>query len=142
MADAIANPLNKDIDLRQSFRNYESGIAFDNARRAAVFAAIFMLAGWSLDWVVFPHKAWDFLLIRALCAILLGGVFLHLGRFKNPKIAHQVAHGIAQQVRAVELEPGVPAVDATGADLHLGQRGQLRQPGVGEAHGLDRKSVV
>ncbi len=95
MADAIANPLNKDADLRQSFRSYESGIAFDNARRAAVFAAIFMLAGWSLDWVVFPHKAWDFLLIRALCAILLGGVFLHLGRFKNPTIAHQVAQGIA-----------------------------------------------
>jgi signal transduction histidine kinase len=95
MADALANPLNKDVGLRLAFRKYESGIAFGNARRAAVFAAIFMLAGWSLDWVVFPHMAWDFLLIRAVCAILLGGVFLHLGRFKNPIIAHQVAQGIA-----------------------------------------------
>ena len=95
MADALANSLNKDAALRQAFREYESGIAFGNARRAAMFAGIFMLAGWSLDWVVFPHKAWCFLLIRAICAALLAGVFLHLGRFKNPKIAHLIAQGIA-----------------------------------------------
>ena len=60
--------------LRQAFRNYEHGIALDNARRAAVFAAIFMLAGWSLDLVVFTDQAWTFLLIRTLCALLLVGI--------------------------------------------------------------------
>jgi signal transduction histidine kinase len=81
--------------LRNAFREYESGVAFDNARRAAVFAAIFMLAGWSLDWVVFPEKAWNFLLIRATCAILLGIVFLLIGRLKSPVLRHQVAQGVA-----------------------------------------------
>ncbi|MEO8613499.1 MAG: ATP-binding protein [Luteolibacter sp.] len=95
MPDTTANPLDKIVDLRQAFRDYESGIALENARRAAVFAAVFMLAGWSLDWVVFPEKAWDFLLIRAICSILLGTVFFLIGRFKNRAISHQISQGIA-----------------------------------------------
>jgi signal transduction histidine kinase len=81
--------------LRKAFREYESGIAVVNARRAAVIAAIFMLAGWSLDWVVFPEYAWTFLLIRAMCAILLGGVFFQLGHLRQSKVASHFAQGIA-----------------------------------------------
>ena len=95
MADAIANPLDKDAGLRQAFREYESGIAFDNARRAAVFAAAFMLAASSLDWVILTSRALDFLLIRAICAILLGLIFLYLGKRERTPVSTIVAQGIA-----------------------------------------------
>ena len=68
MAEANVNPLDGEAELRQSFRDYESRIAYDNARRAAVFAALFMLAASSLDWVILTERALDFLLIRSVCA--------------------------------------------------------------------------
>ena len=95
MPEADIHARSPEESLRLAFREYENGIAINNARRAAVFAAIFMLVGWSLDWVVFPERAWQFLLIRATCAVLLGGVFHLLGRLKNPIISHQIAQGIA-----------------------------------------------
>lgn len=95
MPEPIVIPLEKTADLRQAFREYESVIALENARRAAVFAAVFMLAGSSLDWVVFPNKAWYFLLIRAICSILLGMVFFLLGQIKNRTISHQISQAIA-----------------------------------------------
>lgn len=95
MVELSDNPLDKGAGLRKAFRDYESRISLDNARRAAVFAAIFMLAGWSLDWVVFPEKAWDFLFIRSLCATLLGGVYLHLSWSRNLRTTHQMAQCIA-----------------------------------------------
>jgi signal transduction histidine kinase len=95
MAEADANPRNTDGVLRQAFQAYETGIAFDNARRAAVFAGIFMLLGWSLDLIIFNDKALTFLVIRATCAILLGGIFWFLGRKRHSKGAHVAAQGIA-----------------------------------------------
>ncbi len=95
MAETQANARSSNDGLRQAFREYENGVAFDNARRAAVFAAIFMLAGWSLDLVVVNHKAWIFLLIRAICAVLLGIIFYYLGRSRHTKGAHTIAQGIA-----------------------------------------------
>lgn len=95
MAEADASSRDPQSALRQAFREYENGVAFDNARRAAVFAAIFMLAGWSLDLVVFREKAVTFLLIRAICAVLLGGIFYYLGRSKHSKSSHTIAQGIA-----------------------------------------------
>ncbi|MDB6076493.1 MAG: hypothetical protein JWO82_240, partial [Akkermansiaceae bacterium] len=38
--------------LREAFRQYEHGVGVDNARRAGSLAALFMLAGTALDWVV------------------------------------------------------------------------------------------
>ena len=67
-------------DLLRGFREYENGIAYDNARRAAVIAALFMLAGWSLDLIILADHAVRFLIIRAVCALLLGGIFWHLGK--------------------------------------------------------------
>ncbi len=95
MAEAEANTRPSHGALRHAFREYENGIAFDNARRAAVFAAIFMLAGWSLDLVVFTDQAWTFLLIRTLCALLLLGIFLILGHSRHTQSFHAVAQGIA-----------------------------------------------
>jgi len=95
MAEAEASTRPTNGTLRQAFREYENDIAFNNARRAAVFAAIFMLAGWSLDLVVFADKAWTFLLIRTLCALLLLGIFLILGSTRHSQSLHAVAQGIA-----------------------------------------------
>ena len=75
MAEASVNLQESGTDLRESFREYESGIAFDNARRAAVFAAVFMLAASSLDWVIIADYGLEFLLIRATCAVLLFAVY-------------------------------------------------------------------
>ncbi len=95
MAEASVNLRETEAEIRQSFREYESGIAYDNARRAAVLAGVFMLAGWSLDWVVYPEMVWSFLLIRALAAIVLGGIFLFIGTVRNHQSANLVAQGIA-----------------------------------------------
>ncbi|MES2920915.1 MAG: ATP-binding protein [Verrucomicrobiota bacterium] len=95
MAEASVKPKETNKDLRDSFREYESGIAFDNARRAAVFAAVFMLAASSLDWVIILPRAMDFLVIRATCAFLLGGIFWYLGASRHSSRLNVVAQGIA-----------------------------------------------
>ena len=95
MAEANVNPLDGEAELRQSFRDYESRIAYDNARRAAVFAALFMLAASSLDWVILTERALDFLLIRSVCAVLLGLIFWYLGRTRHSERPSIVAQGIA-----------------------------------------------
>ena len=35
MAEEVENPLDRETELRTAFREYESGIAIDDARRAA-----------------------------------------------------------------------------------------------------------
>ncbi|MDP3850138.1 MAG: ATP-binding protein [Luteolibacter sp.] len=95
MAEAAAIQLSADGDLRRAFRDYENGIAFENARRAAAIAALFMLLGWSLDLVILTEHAADFLLIRAACAILLAGIFRHLGNAGGFVRAKALAQGIA-----------------------------------------------
>ena len=95
MAEASVNLQESEADLRESFREYESGIAFDNARRAAVFAAVFMLAASSLDWVIVTDYGMEFLLIRATCAVLLGGIFWYLGNSRRTASTNVVAQGIA-----------------------------------------------
>lgn len=57
MVEASTSSVETAAALRQSFREYESGIAFANARRAAVFAGVFMLTASSLDWVILPERA-------------------------------------------------------------------------------------
>lgn len=95
MAEASVNLKESEEDLRNSFREYESGIAFDNARRAAVFAAVFMLAASSLDWVIITSRALEFLVIRATCAILLGAIFWYLGKSRRSASSTIAAQGIA-----------------------------------------------
>ena len=84
-----------EAELLQAFREYESGIALANARLAAVFAAVFMLAASSLDWIIIPEHGTDFLLIRAICGILLGGIFLYLDGAKPSLRTSAAIQGIA-----------------------------------------------
>ena len=95
MAETSVNPREDDAEMRQSFHEYESRIAFDNARRAAVFAAVFMLAASSLDWIIIRPRAMDFLLIRSACVVLLGLIFWYLGRVRHSNRPSWVAQGIA-----------------------------------------------
>jgi signal transduction histidine kinase len=95
MPDATANPKPTAAELRRSFRAHEDDIAFDNARRAAIFAGIFMLAGASLDWVIIPGRGLDFLLIRSTCAVCLWLIYWYLGRARHPSQASIVVQGIA-----------------------------------------------
>ncbi|MFD0892085.1 response regulator [Luteolibacter ambystomatis] len=81
MADPVQSQ--KAVDpavLEQQFRDYEYDVAVANDRRAAVLAGLFMLAGASLDWVVYPELAWKFLGLRAFSSLLLGVVFFLLSR--------------------------------------------------------------
>ncbi len=77
-----------DPALLQEFRRYEDQVAVGNVKRALGLGGGFMLAGWSLDWMVFPGHLWDFLLIRTICAILLGFLFLSIGKAPGPKLCH------------------------------------------------------
>lgn len=81
--------------LNQEFRVYEHAVAMDNARRAAVLAGLFMLAGTALDWVVFPNQALQFLLIRASCSFLLICVFILLGKVEKPLWFQMISQCIA-----------------------------------------------
>ena len=95
MGEASTNSEETAAALRQSFREYENGIAYANARRAAVFAGVFMLTASSLDWVILPERASEFLLIRATCAILLAAIYGYLGKTQNCGRYALVAQGIA-----------------------------------------------
>jgi signal transduction histidine kinase len=95
MTESAVNSAGIETTLRKSFEEYESANAFASVRRAAVFTAIFMLASTSLDWVVLPKRAPEFMLIRAICVILLAVIYWDLGRTQNRGRAAVVARGIA-----------------------------------------------
>ncbi|MCW1884739.1 ATP-binding protein [Luteolibacter flavescens] len=94
MADAATVPYTAadGAGLNQAFKRYENGVFVTNARRTALLSALFMVAGSTLDWMVFPHKAWQFLLIRIVVALLLCVVFWLLGRFSSERSHRQIAH--------------------------------------------------
>ncbi|RYD24383.1 MAG: response regulator [Verrucomicrobiaceae bacterium] len=94
MAEAGVNLNETDEELRRAFREYEDGVAYENARRTAVFSAVFMLLASSLDWVILPQKGLDFLLIRAVCALLVGAIFFLLGRNREAAHIKVLAQGI------------------------------------------------
>lgn len=94
MAEAGVNLNETDEELRRAFREYEDGVAYENARRTAVFSAVFMLLASSLDWVILPDRALDFLLIRAICALLVGMIFFLLGRNRDASHIKVLAQGI------------------------------------------------
>ncbi|MES2476495.1 MAG: ATP-binding protein [Verrucomicrobiota bacterium] len=96
MAEASVIPRETDANLRRAFRDYENGIALNNARRAAVFAGVFMLAASSLDWVILPDYAQEFLVIRIFCGFLLAFIFWYLGISHRSEVRPKIAaQGIA-----------------------------------------------
>jgi signal transduction histidine kinase len=70
----------EDPALFQEFRLYEDHVAVANVKHTLALGGIFMLVGSALDWIVFPEHMWVFLLIRVTCALLLGGIFLFIGK--------------------------------------------------------------
>ncbi len=95
MAEAVVNPQGEEAALRQAFREYENGVALGNARRTAVFSGVFMMAAASLDWVLVPEKAVTFLLIRSICALLVGVIFWLLGRVNSSRARNVLSQGSA-----------------------------------------------
>ncbi|RYD32948.1 MAG: hypothetical protein EOP87_11925, partial [Verrucomicrobiaceae bacterium] len=95
MVETAVHNHENSAEFRRLFRDYEDRIAVTNSRRAALLAAIFMLGGCSLDYVVFPELANGFLLIRIASFVLLGTIFLHLGRIDAEDRGHFISAGIA-----------------------------------------------
>ena len=79
---------NADPELLEAFRRYEAQVAIANVKLALALGGVFMLMGWSLDWVVFPRQIQAFFIIRFLCALLLGAIYLSLGRTPGPKTCY------------------------------------------------------
>lgn len=78
--------------LNDAFKRYENGVFVVNARRTALLSALFMLAGTTLDWIVFSEQAPEFLLIRIVVALLLCVVFWLLGRSTSEGARRLIAH--------------------------------------------------
>ncbi len=95
MAEALPNTRQAMDELRQSFREYENTVALDNARRTAVFSGVFMMAAASLDWILVPERAVEFLFIRCVCALLVSLIFWMLSRVRSPRTANLLSQGSA-----------------------------------------------
>ncbi|WAC17889.1 ATP-binding protein [Luteolibacter sp. SL250] len=95
MLETVVHTHENSAEFKRLFRDYEDRIAVSNSRRAALLAAIFMLGGCTLDYVVFPELANSFLLIRIASFVLLGSIFLHLGRIDVEDRGHFISAGIA-----------------------------------------------
>jgi signal transduction histidine kinase len=96
MAEAATEPFTPadEAELKRAFEHYEHGVSVDNARRAAALAALFMLAGTTLDWMVFPDQAWHFLFIRGVVTLLLCAVFWALGYLSREGSRNWIAQAI------------------------------------------------
>jgi hypothetical protein len=95
LAAAESKPAGLSEAVLKSFRNYEREVSVVNARHAAALAAIFMVAGVSLDIIVFPEHLRLFLIIRIICSVLLVLVFLDLKRRGGARRGDFVAGWIA-----------------------------------------------
>jgi signal transduction histidine kinase len=84
-----------DVELRQEFNEYENGVSIPTARRAALIVAAFVLGGTLMDIHVFPDLKWQFLLIRAICTLVLVGIYLVLGSWPQTRRLNLVSYGIA-----------------------------------------------
>jgi hypothetical protein len=96
MAEAATEPFTPadEAELKRAFEHYEHGVSVDNARRAAALAALFMLAGTTLDWMVFPDQAWHFLFIRGVVTLLLCAVFWALGYLSREGSRNWIAQAV------------------------------------------------
>lgn len=94
MAEAPHSSITDGDELRRAFREYDRGVYCGNARRTAFISAAFMLLGTALDWVVVPAQGLDFLIIRCICAALLGLVYWFMGKSRGAGYAVLVSHAI------------------------------------------------
>jgi len=98
MAEIPFNARTEDPALLLAFRDYEDHVAVANVKRALALGSAFMLLGWSLDLIVFrdfPDRVWHFLLLRVVCAALLGIIYLVLGKAPGARTCHWASFGAA-----------------------------------------------
>ncbi len=58
-------------EIQTAFQEHERSVRVTNYRIACLTAFVFMPAGWSLDWLVYPGQIWPFLILRLICSALL-----------------------------------------------------------------------
>jgi signal transduction histidine kinase len=87
--------LQDDAALRQAFHEYENGVSIPTARRASLIVGAFVFGGTVMDWQVFPDLGWRFLLIRAICTLVLAIIFLALGAWPTTRRLNLISYGIA-----------------------------------------------
>ena len=87
-------------DWAERFEEAELPVRREHYRRTALLAIIFMLLGCSLDMMVFPYMFGEFLLVRAMCAVLLGALLVLIPRSKS-------AFTLRFYVQTVALLPAV-----------------------------------
>ncbi|MBC7978985.1 MAG: response regulator [Armatimonadetes bacterium] len=95
MAIAESSPAGNPDAVLHKFREYERTLSVLNSRRAAALAAIFMLAGGTLDIIVFPDYLKLFFIIRIVCSVLLIIIFLDLRKTGGRQHIEFIAGGIA-----------------------------------------------
>lgn len=74
MSEAVSPP----DELRKAYAEYERQVAIQNYKVACVLGIVFMPAGFTLDYFVYPEMVPLFLQLRFLCSALLAVVWLML----------------------------------------------------------------
>ncbi len=87
--------IQNEAELRQAFHNYENDVIIPTARRATLIAGAFVLGGTLMDLLVFPEKVWEFLLIRAICTLVLSLFYFVLGAWPMTRHLNLISYGIA-----------------------------------------------
>ena len=70
-------------EIRDAFAVYERRVRITNYKVGCALAFIFMPAGASLDFFVYPTHLWQFLRLRLLCSVLLAGIWSLLNTEKG-----------------------------------------------------------
>jgi signal transduction histidine kinase len=83
------------VKLRQAFDEYENGVNIPTARRATLIVGAFVFGGTLMDWQVFPDMGWRFLMIRAVCTLVLIMIYLALGSWPTTRRMSLISYGIA-----------------------------------------------
>ncbi len=65
--------------VHAAYEDYERERTIRNNRIGCILGIIFMPAGSALDWFVYRDSAWEFLILRVVCSLLLLGVWWALG---------------------------------------------------------------
>ena len=84
-----------DAEVRQAFIEYENSVSIPTARRATLIVGAFVLGGTLMDWQVFHDHSWLFLLIRAVCTLVLATIYVILGSWPTTRHLHVISYGIA-----------------------------------------------
>lgn len=63
--------MRNDPKIQKAFLEHERSVRVTNFRIACLTAFVFMPAGWSLDWLVYPENKNLFLLLRLICSAAL-----------------------------------------------------------------------